>query len=368
MAYTQSGPFPVGVTTLTLAKGNKVEVWYPAVAGTTGEVTYDVRDFVPDAIRKILTADIPATYSFAGARDPDAAGGAFPVVLFSHGFTGIRLQSTFLTAHLATWGMIVAAPDHPSRDLTNVLAGTASGSTADSVDDLLKTLELIISENTSAPSKLNGRVDTAHVIAVGHSAGGGTVVGAALDPRIAGYVSLASGVEVGRGSTPPTTTAETGPATSAVAPSAAPTTGVPVPLPDKPSFFMAGALDAVVPAQTVTVPSFQEVPTPSRLWIIDGVGHNGFDDFCTFGNGTGIIGVADASGLSAVLDAQPQLRKLGTDGCVAPDVPVAQTFPIIRHAVTAWLRNEFGIDAAPIGLGAEVASAYPARVTIEQRL
>ena len=32
-AYSEPGEFPVGVTTLELAAGNKVEVWYPAVAG-----------------------------------------------------------------------------------------------------------------------------------------------------------------------------------------------------------------------------------------------------------------------------------------------------------------------------------------------
>jgi ABC-type glycerol-3-phosphate transport system substrate-binding protein len=35
-AYEQAGPNPVGVTTYTLPAGNKVEVWYPAVKGTTG--------------------------------------------------------------------------------------------------------------------------------------------------------------------------------------------------------------------------------------------------------------------------------------------------------------------------------------------
>ena len=38
------GPYPVGVTTLAAADGSAVEVWYPAVAGTTGSVAYDVRD------------------------------------------------------------------------------------------------------------------------------------------------------------------------------------------------------------------------------------------------------------------------------------------------------------------------------------
>ena len=37
---------------------------------------------------------------------------------------------------------------------------------------------------------------------------------------------------------------------------------------------------------TVTATAFDAAPAPSRLWRIDGVGHNGFDDFCTFGNST----------------------------------------------------------------------------------
>ena len=331
---------------MTLAKGNLVEVWYPAVEGTTGEVSYDVRDFTPPAIRDILTADIPASFAFTGDRDAEGADGVFPVVLFSHGFTGIRLQSSFLTSHLASWGFIVAAPDHPSRDLFNVLGGTASDDRADAVDDLLQTLDLIVNEGDSSTALLGGHVDGSLVAAVGHSAGGGTILGAALDERVLGYVSLASGVLIGN-------------------PDSMSTTVEPAPLPDKPSFFMAGALDAVISATERTKPSFESVPTPSLLWIIDGVGHNGFDDFCTFGNGTGIIGVAEASGLGGLLDAQPQLRALGEDGCVPPAVPVEQTFPIIRHGVTAWIRDLFGIDAEPIGIGPEMADAFA--VTIEQR-
>ena len=347
--YVEPGPYPVGVTTYTLAKGPSVEVWYPAVEGTTGEVSYDVRDFTPPAIREVLTGDTPASFSFAGARDAAAAEGSFPVVLFSHGFTGIRLQSSFLTSHLASWGFVVAAPDHPSRDLPNVLSATASGDRADSVDDLLKTLELVVAQSADPASILAGRVDDSQVVAVGHSAGGGTVLGAAADERIDGYVSLASGVLLGGpGATTTTVEGDSG-------------------LPDKPSFFMAGSVDAVVPAAERTIPSFEAVPEPSLLWVIDGVGHNGFDDFCTFGNGTGIIGIAEASGLGAFLDAQPQLRTLGEDGCIPPAVPVEETFPMIRHGVTAWIRSLFGIDTEPVGLGPEFADAFAQPVQIEQR-
>ena len=349
-AYAEPGDYPVGVITLQLAKGPQVEIWYPAVAGSNGTETYDSKDFVPPAIAALLSADADGTHSYPATRDAAAADGTFPVVLFSHGFSGFRLQSTFLTGHLASHGMIVVAPDHPSRALPNVLGGTASGDRADSVDDLLQSLDLVVAAGSDPASPLNGHVDAEHVAAVGHSAGGGTVLGAAADPRVDGYVSLASGVLLGRAAEGSTTTALD-----------------PASLPQKPSFFMAGSLDQVVPADTVTKPSFDAVPSPSLLWVIDGVGHNGFDDFCTFGGGKGIIGVAEASGLGPLLEAQPQLKRLGEDGCIDPALDVTTTYPIIDHAVTAWLRWLFGIDAGPVGLDASVADLYSTPVSIEQK-
>lgn len=346
--YVDRGSYPVGVTTLQLEAGNKVEIWYPAVEGTTGTDVYDVRDFVPEAIRALLTADVPASYEYEAGRDAQVAEGSFPVVLFSHGASGIRFQSTFLTAHLASWGMIVAAPDHWSRDLYHTLS-TPVGDRSTSITELLSTLDLIVAEGSKPDSRFSARVDADNVVAIGHSAGGRTVVEAASDERVDAYVSLASGV-LGIG-----------------APPNASTTTVPTVLPDKPSFFMAGALDQVISADTATRPSYEAVPAPSRLWIIDGVGHNGFDDFCTFGNGTGIIGVAMASGLGPLLEAQPNLKRLGEDGCLPPAEPVDKGFPIIRHAVTAQLRYWFGLDAQPVGLGPEVAAQYELPVVIESK-
>jgi dienelactone hydrolase len=339
LAYAERGPYPVGVTTYTRSGDQKVEVWYPAVEGTTGTETYDVRDFTPPAIRDILTADVPATFSYEAGRDAAAAEGTFPVVMFSHGFTGMRLQSAFLTPHLASYGMIVVSTDHPTRDMYNQLGGTAANATQDAVTDLFESLDLVIAENGTAGSIVEGRVDADRVSAMGHSAGGGTVFQAASDDRIDSYVSLASGAFAPEGEEPV--------------------------MPDKPSFFMAGALDAVVTPEERTRPAFEAAPSPSRLWILDKVGHNGFDDFCTFGNGTGIIGVAQASGLGPLLESQPQLVRLGEDGCKEPNVPVEEVFPIIRHATTAQLLNWFGVDAEPVGIGPEVADAYDVAVEIQ---
>ena len=341
--YTEAGPYPVGVTSLELAAGNKVEVWYPAIEGTTGTDSYDMRDFIPEAISALLTADVPAVYEYPAGRDAGAATGTFPVVLFSHGSSGIRFQSTFLTSHLASWGIIVAAPDHWSRDLFHTLSAPV-GDRNSSITELLETLDLVTSENVRPGSRLEGMVDAERVVAMGHSAGGGTILGASLDDRIDGYISLASGA-LGMGSD------------SSTAPA----------LPDKPSFFIAGALDAIISAEESTRPSFEAVPGPSRLWIIDGVGHNGFDDFCTFGNGSGIIGVAIASGLGPLLESLGGLKRLGEDGCLPPAQPVDLGFPIIRHAVVAQLRFWFGDDASPMGLDTDVADQYELAIDIDSK-
>lgn len=352
LAYSEYGEYPVGVTTLQLAAGPKVEIWYPAVEGSTGTETYDVRDFVGEGIRAVLTGDAPSTVTYPASRDAEVADGAFPVVMFSHGAVGMRSQSAFLTSNMASWGMIVVSVDHPSRSMENVLAGTAGAGQSNSVDDLLQGLELITAEGADTASRFNGHVDAERVAAVGHSAGGGTVLAAASDPRIDGYVSMASGVF--RGSSD----AEAGATT---------TTAAPTPLPDKPSFFMGGSTDARVPFDTVTKPAFDAAPSPSLLWEIEGAGHNAFNDFCTLGNGTGIIGVAEASGLGAFLDASPGLRSLGEDGCVPPAIAVDVTFPIINHAVTAWVRNLFGIDIEAVGLGDDVADAYDTPVIVTSK-
>ena len=67
--FAEPGPYPVGVTTVTLPKGPTVEVWYPAAAPSDATTGYDVRDFVPPAIRSALTGDVPTTVTYPGQRD-----------------------------------------------------------------------------------------------------------------------------------------------------------------------------------------------------------------------------------------------------------------------------------------------------------
>ena len=74
--------------------------------------------------------------------------------------------------------MVVAAPDHPSRDLSHALS-FQTGTAQDSVDDISATLTLMRVENTKPGGLFDGHIDQQHVAIVGHSAGGGTAEAAA---------------------------------------------------------------------------------------------------------------------------------------------------------------------------------------------
>lgn len=265
-------------------------------------------------------------FTYAATREAPVAGDALGLVLFSHGFAGMRLQSTTITTHLASHGFVVAAPDHPSRDLFNVLGASATGDRDAPVAELLAARALVLDDPDLGP--LAGENFTA----IGHSAGGGTVLSLAGrgEPGLLGYISLAAG-----------------------AGDAA--------MPNVPSLFIAGSLDRIaVPEAAETAHS--SAPPPSTLWVIDGAGHNAFDDFCLVGGGTGIIGVAVASGLGPLLDAQPQLRALGEDGCLPPALDVALTAPVINAAITAqvlsWVDQPApSLDAWPgDGVSVEVST------------
>ena len=179
-SFSGLGPLGVGETTLTLpTDGASEEVWYPATKASVAgmpEATYDVATWLPPPLKKLVPPGFSVTYPSGGVVGVPVAPGRYPLVVFSHGYAGFRDQSTFLTAHLASWGFVVAAPDHDSRDLTEVLGGP-TGATAKTTDvaDLEATIALMRAENARASSPFRGHVDTSLVGAVGHSAGGAAV-------------------------------------------------------------------------------------------------------------------------------------------------------------------------------------------------
>ncbi len=312
------GPYEVGVTTRTLPTGNLVEIYYPSTdvaAGRSEE--YRVRDFLPALIAKLIPADALDTFAVEAARDaPASPGEPFPVVLFSHGFSGFRLQSTALLRHLASWGMVVASPDHPSRDLNHTL-GEASEDAPDAADDLRASLA-VLGDSLGDPV-LDNLADTSLVALGGHSAGGFTIVSMASDDGIAGYVSYASGAGEDL-----------------------------LQMPDAPSLFIAASGDTVV-LPDVTASAFERAPSSSWMWTLDQTGHLAFSDLCAVGDGDStLIDLAEAAGIGDFIP--DDFRRLGTDGCEPPNRPVEEVWPAIFQASTSFYRWVFGIDAEPLGL------------------
>jgi hypothetical protein len=136
-AYVGPGPYAAGVTTISLGDRD-MEVWYPADPAAASGVApdeYFVRDFVAGWVDDLLDPSVNPPFVTDGYRDitPAVADGPYPLVLFSHGFAGFRLTTTFLTTHLASWGFVVIAPDYLERGLASVLGDPVPGARSDRV-------------------------------------------------------------------------------------------------------------------------------------------------------------------------------------------------------------------------------------------
>jgi predicted dienelactone hydrolase len=133
-----------------------------------------------DVADKMAEEDAPLHETDAYRDLPTNADARHPIVLFSHGLGGYRSQSSFLTAHLASWGFVVVAPEHPERGLAAVLSGQALADNSSTA--LLDALEMLKSEDTLQGGRFEGRLDFAHVAVSGHSMGGGATMVVAGPP------------------------------------------------------------------------------------------------------------------------------------------------------------------------------------------
>jgi hypothetical protein len=88
-------------------------------------------------------------------------------------------------------------------------------------------------------------------------------------------------------------------------------------------------------------------------------GHLVFADICEIGAGKGGL-LAIASEVH--ITVPPSLKTLASDGCNAPDTPVAEGWPVIRQSVTAQLRHVFGFDSSLAGLTG-LKAAFPETVS-----
>lgn len=339
-AFRDRGPYEVGVTTLELSD-RSVEVWYPAEDGA-GEgqepATYSQLDALPPdlaaAAPGLLPADVPPsvldvemTDTFRDvAASPD---GPFPLVLFSHGFGSYRLDASALVRGLASWGFVVAAPDHIERNRGALLTGQVVRDPAKDVSVLMDTIALV----GDAGGELDGLTDTEQVAAVGHSAGGRAALSALSEPQVDVAIGWAA---AGRAD---------------------------VPAPDKPSMNIAALVDVLIPIEEIEQ-THEGLAPPKRFVVIEGAGHNSFTDIClSVKGGTDLIGLAQRIGL-AIPD---NLADGGRDGCEEGSIDTREGWEITQHFTVAQLREAFGVDDGT-GLGQGVTEQFDAPIEYTQEL
>jgi len=339
--YAEPGPYAVGFTAQQLADGRRVVVWYPAEPTETGghqQETIDLAGMLSPELQKLIPAEQRVKYKGNAYADaPPATDAApYPVVIFSHGFAGYPEQSLDITTHLASWGFVVAAPDHVERSLDGILGTAGRGvPKMDDVAVLQATLDLV-EQGSRGDGVLKGLADPDRVVTSGHSAGAGAAYRfASEDPRVKAWISYSVGFG-GRGGPPPAA-------------------------PKKPGMVMLGTTDGIIdPAASEQV--YAGMNTPKYLVKVADGGHLVFSDICLIGRSAGGI-TAIAKALN--LPIPPELLKLGSDGCEDTHPPVEKAFPAIDQLTVAFYRDALGIDEQPVGLDTEAVQDLGADVTVE---
>lgn len=334
-AYTGPGPHAVGVTTLKVGS-RLAEVWYPADVDSVGGTpvdTYYIRDFIPEWLDALIPEDVDPPFVTRAHRDVPAAtdDGPYPLVVFSHGFSSFRLQSSTLTTHLASWGFVVVSPEYLERGLRSVLFDGPGYSLSDTTV-ASNAVDAARTASEAPDGVLSGLVRPGDIYPIGHSAGGQTSLSLLHRSDVSSVIVMSSGV----------------PPIPQVAADAAPRS-------DKAVMYITGLHDHVVPVDWSRM-MYDYSSGEKKLVEVDGTGHiNGFTDLCDIGDG-GIIGIAKA----AQIPVPDFLLVLGADGCSSPPyAPSSVVAPQIAHFVTAELRFRSGLDREPVGLGDQVLGSLP---------
>lgn len=294
--FAPMGPYGSGVITIETTDGLIVEVWYPTTETGDGE-TYSLGEWSPQLVVSILGDRLPEQLTLAVRDAAPADDGRFPLAVFSHGFGSFRTQSAEIATSLASWGFVVAAPDHASRGLEALLVGGVSEG-----DDVG---ELVAARDAVLDSELGEVVADGQVVAFGHSAGGRASAAAIDELGAAGWVGYAPGGEV---------------------PSVVPATVI------------AGGADAIIDLADIEAAWEASTSDDKLLAVFADAGHQAFSDLCNL-VGEPLPDLADELGLPL----PDEVGRLATDGCLPGQLLPTQAAPAIEHLTVATFRAALGI-------------------------
>src|SRR5215813_5809052 len=171
--YARPGPYFIGTREIQIKDqtgGNRTlkgTIWYPAVKpeGTPTPATY---------VDGLLSGTGTAIRDVAA----DVQHGPYPLIVYSHGLTSLRFQSVFYLEHLASYGFVIIAVDHPGSTIFDTTPSTIPATVAYRPLEVLR--EIGYAETlTAKDGPLAGVIDMQTIGITGHSLGGYTALGAA---------------------------------------------------------------------------------------------------------------------------------------------------------------------------------------------
>ena len=149
-------------------RGDRVlglDVWYPTDATTGDFASYELLPGIALPSTKALNAAQPTSQRL-------------PLIIWSHGRTGLRQNYSQLCEALAENGYIVAVPDHPGDTLTDWLTGKNVDDQTNEIQrlgDISFTIDQLI-EAGDATLIPDFAIDTDRIYVAGHSYGGLTAI------------------------------------------------------------------------------------------------------------------------------------------------------------------------------------------------
>ena len=318
-----AGPYDVGVTTITINAGTErpltLDVWFPIA--DVGDAPLHQYTLIPGVYYESPDA-VTAT------ADQIAPDGPYPLVVYTHGSGGLRYIASYYTEAIASYGYIVAAPDHTGNTAADRLLGSEAEFDVTALNrpnDVEAVINAMLDPTSTETAGFVAAVDPDSIAVTGHSFGGFTALAVA-----GGYENpLGSFVADGRVDAIIPLAPATGDGTRLMSDAGLESIQVP-------TLVMVGTKDSTTPVE----------PNVTRIWdlakseplvrveLVDAE-HQSFTDLCDYQTFLPTLGDAVPAAVIETIDAQ------AVEGCSAEAMPIERAKDLTNTFAINFLESIF---------------------------